>query len=101
MQVASQGRSAENHNIVRAQYHPNWQSGRHDSSAAQVIVPPHAPASLEALGPKITAISEQHLFALASSRTNGLDIHLPSACEEGRFRSTGTPSLQLLCDERI
>lgn len=110
--LAAQSRSAVNCNMVRAQYH-NWQGGWHDSSAvssscAQVMLP-HSPASLEALGSKITSISEQQLFALASSlppsRTNGLDIHLPSVCEEsrGRFRNriSGTPSLQLLCDERI
>ncbi|RDX93621.1 hypothetical protein CR513_24085, partial [Mucuna pruriens] len=106
VQLAAQGGSAVNCSIVRAQY-PNWQSGRHDSSVAsscaQVI-----PASLEAFGSKITSISEQHLFTLASSRSraNGQDIYLPSSvCEEskGRFRSSksGTPSLQLLCDERI
>lgn len=111
VQVAAQGGAAVNCSIVRAQY-PNWQSGRHDSSSvashcAQVILP-HSPASLEALGSKITSISEQHLFTLASSRAraNGKDIiHLPpSVCEEskGRFRSSsGTPSLQLLCDERM
>ncbi|XP_019414825.1 PREDICTED: uncharacterized protein LOC109326579 isoform X2 [Lupinus angustifolius] len=100
-----QGRSAD-FQLRDSQYH-NWQSGWHGSSAlssrAQVIVP-HSP---EALGSKITSISEQQLFALASSlppsRTTGLNIHLPSVCEEsrGRFHSSGTPSLQLLCDERI
>ncbi|CAL0305868.1 unnamed protein product [Lupinus luteus] len=100
-----QGRPAD-FRLRDSQYH-NWQSGWHGSSAvssrAQVMVP-HPP---EALGSKITSISEQQLFALASSlppsRTTGLNIHLPSGCEEsrGRFHSSGTPSLQLLCDERI
>ncbi|KAK7283413.1 hypothetical protein RIF29_12912 [Crotalaria pallida] len=105
--AAAQGRSGVNcSNIVRAQYH-NWQSGWHDSSAvsscAQVILP-HSPASL---GSRITSISEQQLYALTSSlppsRTSGLDIHLPAVYEESRnrFHSSGTPSVQLLCDERI
>ncbi|KAK7351754.1 hypothetical protein VNO77_11425 [Canavalia gladiata] len=112
VQLAAQCGSAVNCSITgRAQY-PNWLSGRPDScaasSCAQVILP-HSP---EALGSKITSISEQQLLTLASSLTpssrstaNGLGIHLPSSlCEEskGRFRSScGTPSLQLLCDERI
>lgn len=108
VQLAAQGGSSSvNCSIVRAQY-PNWQNGRHDSSVPQVILP-HSPASLETFGSKITSISDQHLFTLASSRSraNGQDIHLASSvCEEskGRFRSSnnsGTPSLQLLCDERI
>ncbi|KAE9603533.1 hypothetical protein Lal_00002134 [Lupinus albus] len=100
-----QGRSAD-FRLRDFQYH-NWQSGWHGSSAvssrAQFIVP----CSPEAQGSKMTSISEQQLFALASSlppsRTTGLNIHLPSVCEEsrGRFHSSGTPSLQLLCDERI
>ncbi|KAL3022627.1 hypothetical protein AAZX31_04G023700 [Glycine max] len=111
VQLAAQGGSSSmNCSIVRAQY-PNWQSGRHDSSVAQVILP-HSPASasasLETLGSKITSISEQNLFSFASSRSraNGQGIYLASSvCDEskGRFRSSnsGTPSLQLLCDERI
>ncbi|TKY45517.1 hypothetical protein E2542_SST30517 [Spatholobus suberectus] len=113
VQLAAQGGSAVNCSILRAQY-PNWHSGsRHDSSVASPcaqLILPHSPASLEALGSKITSISKQHLFTLTSSRSraNGQDIHhLPSSvCEEskGRFRSSsssGTPSLQLLCEERI
>ncbi|KAG5033809.1 hypothetical protein GYH30_008715 [Glycine max] len=111
VQLAAQGGSSSmNCSIVRAQY-PNWQSGRHDSSVAQVILP-HSPASasasLETLGSKITSISEQNLFSFASSRSraNGQGIYLASSvCDEskGRFRSSnsGTQSLQLLCDERI
>lgn len=92
--AANGGSSAVNCNIVRAQY-PNWQSGRVESCA----VSPFAQV--------ISSISQQKPFPLASSlhpsRTIGLDIHLPSVCEEskGRFRSSGTPSLQLLCDERL
>ncbi|XP_019416223.1 PREDICTED: uncharacterized protein LOC109327504 isoform X3 [Lupinus angustifolius] len=105
--AAPQGSSAVNYNIARARYH-NLQSGWHGSSSAasscSQVIDPCCP---EALGSKITSISEQQLFALASSlhrsRTNGLNIRLPSVCEEsrGRFHSSPTPSLQLLCDERI
>ncbi|KAE9609438.1 hypothetical protein Lalb_Chr08g0246161 [Lupinus albus] len=105
--AAPQGRSALNCNIVRGQYH-NLQSGWHRSSAVSScsqVIDPHCP---EALGSKITSISEQQLFTLASSlhqsRTNGMNIHLPSVCEESRgmfHSSRRTPSLQLLCDERI
>ncbi|BAT77690.1 hypothetical protein LR48_Vigan09g031600 [Vigna angularis] len=93
VQLASQGGSSINCSIVRAQY-PNWQSGGHDSSVAspcpQVILP-HSTASFEALGSKISSISEQqHLFTLASSisRANGQDIHLASSsvCEESKGR---------------
>nr|AFK40921.1 unknown [Lotus japonicus] len=93
--AANGGSSSVNCNIVRAQY-PNWQqNGRVDSCA----VSPFAQV--------ISSISQQKPLTLASSlhpsRTIGLDIHLPSVCEESmaRFRSSGTPSLQLLCDERL
>ncbi|XP_027353828.1 uncharacterized protein LOC113864389 isoform X2 [Abrus precatorius] len=107
VQVAAQGGSAVNCSIGRAQY-PSWQSGRHNSCTQLIL--PHSTGSLEAFGSKITSISGQQLFTLASSltppsrsRANGVDIHLPSLCEEGkgRFRSSGAPSLQLLCDERM
>ncbi|KAK7310964.1 hypothetical protein RJT34_08782 [Clitoria ternatea] len=112
VQLATQGGSAVNCSIVRAQY-PNWQSGRHATNPCPQMILPHSHASLEAFGSsKITSVSDQQLFTLGSSlnpssrsRANGLDIYLPSSvCEEskGRFRSSsGTPSLQLLCDERI
>ncbi|KAK7409914.1 hypothetical protein VNO78_00314 [Psophocarpus tetragonolobus] len=106
VQLAAQGGSSVNCSIVRAQY-PNWQRGIRDLSSAtncaQVILP-QPPASLEALGSKIT---EQHLLSLGSSRfrANGQDIHVPSSvCEEskGRFHtSSATPSLQLLADETM
>ncbi|KAK7352249.1 hypothetical protein VNO80_17668 [Phaseolus coccineus] len=88
VQLASQGGSAVNCSIVGAQY-PNWQSGRHDSSVPspcpQVILP-HSTASLQALGSKVSSISDQqHLFTLASSisRANAQDIRLGSSvCEE-------------------
>ncbi|KAK7321805.1 hypothetical protein VNO77_32759 [Canavalia gladiata] len=61
LQQAAQGRSSVNFNIMRTQY-PNWQSGRHDSSAvspcAQAILP-RSPASQEIFGSKITSISGQ------------------------------------------
>ncbi|QCE16686.1 uncharacterized protein LOC114195913 isoform X2 [Vigna unguiculata] len=88
VQLASQGGSSVNCSIVRAQY-PNWQSGGHDSSVASPCLP-HSTASFEALGSKISSISDQqHLFTLASSisRANGQDIHLASSvCEESKGR---------------
>ncbi|KAJ1375206.1 hypothetical protein SESBI_51263, partial [Sesbania bispinosa] len=92
VQLAAQGGSAVNCNIVRAQF-PNWQNGRVESSAVvspfgQVILP-NSPASREALGSKITSISDQQQpFTLTSSlppsRTIGLDIQPPPVCEESR-----------------
>ncbi|KAL2964214.1 hypothetical protein AAZX31_17G244200 [Glycine max] len=67
VQQAEQGRSTVNFNILRTQY-PNWQSGRHDSSAlspcAQAILP-CSPASQEIFGSKITSISGQQKQLLA------------------------------------
>lgn len=107
-QLAQQGGSAINYRILRSQY-PKCQNGRHDTCAvspsAQVMLP-HSLASLESLSSKITSIPEQQPFTLASSlplssRTNGLDIHLASVCQESRGRFRSTSSMQLLCDERI
>ncbi|KHN39430.1 hypothetical protein glysoja_016817 [Glycine soja] len=74
VQQAEQGRSTVNFNILRTQY-PNWQSGRHDSSAlspcAQAILP-CSPASQEIFGSKITSISgqqKQHLAHLQDKWT--------------------------------
>lgn len=115
VQVAAQGqgRSGVNCNIIRA-HHPNWESGNRDNRVVSRGPPvvPHSPPSLQIVGSKFTPISEQQnqLIALASSlphsRTNGLDFHLPSSlCDQSRGSrfgsSSGTPSLQLLCDERI
>ncbi|XP_027329660.1 uncharacterized protein LOC113846042 isoform X3 [Abrus precatorius] len=67
LQQAAQGRSTVNFNIMRTQF-PNWQSGRHDSSA---------------VSPCAQTISSS---SLPPSRTNGLDLHLPFVCEEIRDR---------------
>ncbi|XP_057721548.1 uncharacterized protein LOC130935697 isoform X2 [Arachis stenosperma] len=67
VQLAAQGGSAANSNIMRTQY-PNSQSGRHEyalSQCAQAILP-RSPASLEALGSKITSISAQQQQLIAS-----------------------------------
>lgn len=67
LQLAAQGRSAVNCNVMGTQY-PNWQSGRHDSSVvspcAQAFLP-HSPASLEVLRSKIISIygQQQQLIA--------------------------------------
>ncbi|TKY57634.1 hypothetical protein E2542_SST14684 [Spatholobus suberectus] len=66
-QAEQGGRSTVNFNIMRTQY-PNWQNGRHDSSAlspcAQAILP-YSPASQEIFGSKITSISGQQKQLLA------------------------------------
>nr|KYP74869.1 hypothetical protein KK1_007562 [Cajanus cajan] len=54
VQQAELGRSTLNFNIMRTQY-PNWQSGRHDSSASQ-----------EVFGSKIASISGQQKQLLAT-----------------------------------
>ncbi|KAF7817642.1 uncharacterized protein G2W53_031611 [Senna tora] len=89
-----QGRSGVNCNVMRGQY-PNWESGR------QAMVP-HSPVVRSKLTP-ISEQQQQQLIALASSsRTNGLDFHLPSSlCDQSRGTRFGTPSLQLLCDDPI
>ncbi|KAK7382954.1 hypothetical protein VNO78_28618 [Psophocarpus tetragonolobus] len=61
VQQIEHGRSTVNFNIMRTQY-PNWQCGKHESSAlgpcAQAILP-CSPASQEIFGSKITSISGQ------------------------------------------
>ncbi|XP_027940372.1 uncharacterized protein LOC114194387 isoform X2 [Vigna unguiculata] len=61
LQQAEQSRSTVNFNITRTQF-PNWQSGRHDSSAmspcSQAILPCSS-ASQDTLGSKISSIPGQ------------------------------------------
>ncbi|XP_014504624.1 uncharacterized protein LOC106764760 isoform X3 [Vigna radiata var. radiata] len=67
LQQAEQSRSTVNFNITRTQF-PNWQSGRHDSSAmnpcSQAILPCSS-ASQDTLGSKISSIPGQQKQLLA------------------------------------
>ncbi|KAJ7957863.1 Restriction of telomere capping protein [Quillaja saponaria] len=81
VQLAAQGMPSDISTVI-SQY-PNWIKRRQEPPA----LPPPSATSLEVLGPKFTAISQQQqqLIALASSmppsRTSVLSFHLPSVYE--------------------